>query len=294
LLQRAPQLALDASQSSSVRHAAIESLALLAYHDAAPALRALLSKPSPETLQLATIGTLEQFHEAAVGRDLVEHWRELTPVARARAFDAVLQRPERLAALWAAWENRGVTAADLSARQRDLLRKHRDPAVRERALRLLGPANRAAREDVYTALLPALQLAGSSGRGRTTFEGRCAGCHRLANVGLDFGPDLGAVRSGGKEKLLASIVDPNREVLPQFFVVTLETRDGETIVGMMRNETATTVTLRQPGGGERTVSRSDIASLKTSIQSLMPEGLEAGLSHQEIADLIEFLCEPGH
>ena len=64
--------------------------------------------------------------------------------------------------------------------------------------------------------------------------------------------------------------------------------------GVIRNETATTVTLRQPGGAERTIARNEIATMKTSSQSFMPEGLEAGLSQQDIADLIEFLFEPGH
>jgi putative heme-binding domain-containing protein len=292
--QQAPQLALDGSQPIRPDGRPIATLALLPYADAARALRTLLDAKQSEPLQLAAIATLEQFHDAQVGRDLLAHHRELSPAARGRAFDAVLQRPERLDALWSALEQKTVSPADLSARQRDVLRKHRDAGVRERALRLLGAANPAAREDVYATLLPALRLSGSAARGKAIFESRCSVCHTYAGIGHDFGPNLAAVRTGGREKLLASIVDPNREVLPQYFIVTIETRDGESVGGMIRNETATTVTLRQPGGSERTVSRADIASMKTSSQSFMPEGLEAGLSAQDIADLIEFLFEPGH
>jgi putative heme-binding domain-containing protein len=158
---------------------------------------------------------------------------------------------------------------------------------------LLGAVNAASREDVYASLLPALQLRGVSARGKTIFETRCALCHAYAGVGQEFGPDLTAVRTGGKEKVLSSIVDPNREVLPQYFLVSIELKDGESVGGIIRNETATTVTLRQPGANERTIARPDIASMKTSSQSFMPEGIEAGLSHQDVADLIEFLFEPG-
>jgi putative heme-binding domain-containing protein len=129
-------------------------------------------------------------------------------------------------------------------------------------------------------------------RGRAFFESRCAACHQYAGLGNDFGPDLTAARTGGREKLLTSIVDPNREVLPQYFICSVETKDGESISGIVRNETATTVTLRQPGGSERTVPRSNIASMKTASQSFMPEGLEAGLSTQDMADLIQFIFEP--
>lgn len=294
LLQRAPQLALDSKQPRPVRRAAIDALALLPYADAAPALLSILQPTQPEPLQLAAIATLDQFRDAGVGADLLKRHAELAPAVRGRAIDALLQRPERLDALWQALEQKTIAAADLSARHRDLLRKHRDASVRDQAIRLLGAANPASREDVYTSLLPALQLRAVAARGKTTFEARCAMCHQYAGIGHEFGPDLTAARTGGKEKVLTAIVDPNREVLPQYFIVSLETKDGESVGGIIRNETATTVTLRQPGGAERTVSRADIAAMKTSSQSFMPEGLEAGLSAQDIADLIEFLFEPSH
>jgi putative heme-binding domain-containing protein len=49
------------------------------------------------------------------------------------------------------------------------------------------------------------------------------------------------------------------------------------------------VTLRVPGGGERIVRRSEIGSIERPAQSMMPDGLEAGLTPQEMADLLEFL-----
>lgn len=158
----------------------------------------------------------------------------------------------------------------------------------------VGAAHPAARKDVYAALLPALELRGVGARGRATFAARCAPCHHYAGAGHEFGPDLTVVRTGGKEKVLTGIVDPDREVLPQYFVVTIDTINGENIGGIVRHETATTVTLRQPGGNERTVARADIAAMETSSQSFMPEGLEAGLGAQEIADLLQFLFEPSN
>ncbi len=125
LLQRAPQLALDPQQPSPVRRAAIEALGLAAYTDAAPTLLTILESKQPETLQLAAIATLNQFPEAQVGSDLINRHPDLSPAARGRALDAVLQRPERLDALWLALEQKTISPADLSARHRDLLRKHR-------------------------------------------------------------------------------------------------------------------------------------------------------------------------
>jgi hypothetical protein len=59
-------------------------------------------------------------------------------------------------------------------------------------------------------------------------------------------------------------------------------------------ETATTVTLRQPGGIEGTLPRANIATMKTTRQSLVREGLEGGLRNQDVADLVEFVFNPGN
>jgi len=45
-------------------------------------------------------------------------------------------------------------------------------------------------------------------------------------------------------------------------------------------------------GKTATLLRADITSLRSSNMSLMPEGLEAGLSKPEVADLIRFLQTP--
>ena len=136
-------------------------------------------------------------------------------------------------------------------------------------------------------------MTGNSTHGRTTFQSRCAACHLFAGIGLAFGADLSGVATGGKEKLLTAILDPNRDVAPEFFFRTIETKDGASTAGILKNETASSVTLLQVGGVARTIAKEQIASSKVLRQSLMPDGLEGGLTTQDMADLIEFLVKPG-
>jgi putative heme-binding domain-containing protein len=63
-------------------------------------------------------------------------------------------------------------------------------------------------------------------------------------------------------------------------------------MGIIGNESAASVTLGQANGNETVVLRSNIASMQSQGKSLMPEGLEAGLSQQEMADLLEFILAP--
>jgi putative heme-binding domain-containing protein len=154
---------------------------------------------------------------------------------------------------------------------------------------LLGKMASGSRASALERFLPSLNLTGSVAAGQKTFVARCASCHRLGGEGFSLGPDLASVRANGKEKLLTSILDPNREVAPQFASYTIETRDGESMAGIIASESATAVLLRQANGVEKETARKNIVTMQGQGQSLMPEGLEEGLSAQDMADLLEFI-----
>jgi len=97
------------------------------------------------------------------------------------------------------------------------------------------------------------------------------------------------VKTAGKEKLLASIVDPNAEIAPQFIAFHVDTRDDESYTALIGNETPSHVTLRMASGQEVTLPRTKVKGMKSSGQSLMPENLAAGLTPQGLADLLEFI-----
>jgi putative heme-binding domain-containing protein len=97
------------------------------------------------------------------------------------------------------------------------------------------------------------------------------------------------VKNSGKEKLLTNILDPNKEVRPDYVAYTVETKDEETAIGLIANETSTAVTIRQAYGKETVVPRANIKRMQSQGQSLMPEGLEAGLGPQDLADLMSYV-----
>ena len=63
-------------------------------------------------------------------------------------------------------------------------------------------------------------------KGRDVFAKMCATCHQAEGRGVDVGPDLATVASRSPEDLLTHILDPNREVAPNFvnYHVALEGR----------------------------------------------------------------------
>lgn len=120
----------------------------------------------------------------------------------------------------------------------------------------------------------------------------CARCHRIEDHGGSIGPDLSTIaRASNREKLAQSIVDPSREIAPQFAQHVVETIDGETWSGLLENESKDgSVILTTAEGKGVFLPDTKIKSRSISKVSLMPEGLEQALTPQHWRDLIEFLA----
>ena len=135
----------------------------------------------------------------------------------------------------------------------------------------------------------ALSSPGDAARGRIVFERECMACHRLGERGHQVGPNLALVRNRTPEALVAAILDPNRDVQPSYVNYVVTDTDGRTATGMITAETANSITLRSAGGIEETILRTELRDISSSALSLMPEGLEAALPAQAMADLLAYI-----
>lgn len=291
LLVEARSIATNRTARPNVRQAATSLLSLDTFAEILPTLKALLAPEAGDALQRTAIETLGRFNEPSVSTVLLAAWSSFTPSLRGAALEILMRRPERIATLLDALEQKRIPRTDLSAIQIAQLRQHTDPAIKARAAKWWGEAGTSSRAEVLQQFQPALQLTGDIAKGKQQFEQRCASCHRLAGLGIALGPDLASVRSSGRETLLGNILDPNREVAPQYSGYTAELKDGETYTGLILTESANSLTLRTIGGQDTVIARSQMESLKASGQSLMPEGLEAGMQPQDMADLLEFILK---
>lgn len=288
-LTEAVTTARTASAPEAARVAAAQLLAHAPYAEAAPVLLELLDQKHPQAVQLAALMALGRFTEAQLGPELARRFGGLTPRLRASALELLLARADRARALLQAIESGEIRPTALDATQVKLLQQHRDRAVRELAARVFAAQTGRARAAVIEQFLPALQLRGDAARGRKIYEERCASCHRAAGEGASLGPDFVTLKTAGREKILSNLIDPNAEVRPEFVGYIVETRDDETLMGLVVNETATSITVRQAYGRETVVPRANILKMTSQGLSLMPEGLEAGLTVQDMADLLAFI-----
>ena len=288
--REAVESAADENEPEHQRIVAIDLLGVMDWKSARQTLSSLLGVNQPQPVQQAAITALRRFKEPEAAAALVKSWPQLTPRFRSEALAALISRPQQIPELLAGVERNIVPAAEFSPAQVQLLRSHREPNIQEHAQKLFAQKSASDRDGVLKQFLPALELRAEAARGRKIYVERCSSCHRLGQEGHAVGPDLASVKSSGKEKLLTSIIDPNREVPPNYVNYLVATKDGESLLGLIANENATSVTLRQAFGVENVILRSRIQKLQSSSQSMMPEGLEASLSPQEMADLLEFIA----
>jgi putative heme-binding domain-containing protein len=238
------------------------------------------------------LAALSRHWGAPVAANLLERWPRLGAETRVQVIAFLMKRTENASVLLDSVGTGKVKRTELSAAQIEFLRTHRNPAIRDRAARLLAPERDASRQEVVKAFEAALSLGGNARKGAALFESRCMTCHQLRGRGYALGPDLATVKNAGREKVLVNILDPNREVNSNYLAYSIETRDGDSLVGLLVNQNANSVTLRMASGSETVVPRSGIASMQSQGRSLMPEGLEEGLSMQDMADLLEFILAP--
>lgn len=147
------------------------------------------------------------------------------------------------------------------------------------------------RQKVVRQYAGAATLKGDPERGHTLYKTVCIACHKLKGEGFEIGPDLGTVAAKPVEQLIEAILDPNRAVELRYTTQTIATKDGKEHAGLVVEENVNNLTLRT-GTGVELIPTRDIARRTNSNKSLMPDGLEALLKPQDVADVLSYIRAP--
>ncbi len=140
-----------------------------------------------------------------------------------------------------------------------------------------------------------LALKGDARRGADLFHSdsgpQCARCHVIAGKGRNYGPELTDVHRKYPKaaEVLEQVVNPSKQVAPEFQLHLIETRAGESLSGFVSDKAAGGLKLRVETGEQMTLPAAQIASDSAVPGSAMPEGLLANLTAQEAADLLAYL-----
>ncbi len=252
----------------------------------------LASSTEPEALQRVAVRAVLESNEAEPIRQLFEQMPGLAKSVRRHIIALAVRSRQAALELERAIAEQKISLMEVDPTTRQALEKSSDIVVKSRAIELFQGAVSADREAVVQKYRSALKLSGDRQHGAALFEKNCAVCHQMQGIGAKIGPDLSGTGQQPRETLLVQILDPSRQVLPDFVAYNATTTGGDTFTGFIANESASSVTLRRANEPDLTLRRAELKELTTSGKSLMPDGLEAGLNEQDMADLIEFLRRP--
>jgi putative heme-binding domain-containing protein len=252
----------------------------------------LLDPEQPSTLQTAAARGVARVGDPALVGNLLEGWDRLALATRRVLLGSLVTTAPLATQLVDAVEKGTVPAAELDPGTREALRRLGDRTLQARVDKVLHDSPASDRRAVLKRYEPALTLKAEATRGQALFARHCQTCHARNGQGAKVGPDLISVASRPGEDLLVAILDPGREAAPDGLGVIVVTTQGQTLTGLLAEETPTAIRLRRAEGIEDVVPRGEIEAIRPTGRSLMPDGLEQVLSPQEIADVIAFLRSP--
>ena len=160
--------------------------------------------------------------------------------------------------------------------------------LRDLAVKLFGQPS-VDRAAVIASYMDCSKKPGDAAKGKAVFSTICIACHKIGDIGQEVGPPLADVKAKPPEGLLSDILDPNRMFEARWCAYEIDTKDGKVLSGLVTGETSEAVTLTIMGGAKEIVQRSNIKEMKSLDRSLMPLGLEAGITKEQMSDLLAFL-----
>ncbi len=250
---------------------------------------------SPE-LVVGFLNAMRTSRSERVATAILELVPSLTPDAKEVALRVLMARPESTLTMLAAIQDGKLAMNDLPLDQRQALRDHPNPKVREIALSVMksgGGIPNANRAKLVEDWQTVCEQKGDSARGKLLYTKHCALCHQHNGEGQNIGPDLTGMAVHPKHELLTHILDPNRSVEGNFRIYSVLTTDGVVLNGMLAGESRTSIELIDSQGKRQVIQREDIEEFNASRKSLMPEGFESQMDRDGMKDLLEFLSTKG-
>ncbi len=131
---------------------------------------------------------------------------------------------------------------------------------------------------------------GDATRGQGVFVRVCAACHKVGDVGKEFGPKLTDIAARmSRHDIVESIVWPNEKISKGYETVMVLTDDGRTINGFVLEENDGTISLGVSNGKVEVIEKDTIELRQEKKASSMPEGLTETIAPIEFLDLVQFL-----
>jgi putative heme-binding domain-containing protein len=295
-IARALQVIADEQAKIEERLLCVQLFGEIKVPAAPPALLRLVVSAKSTELRKAALTALLLYDDHAIGEEIARLYPELPPEIQPAAQTLLTSRPAWSVAFLQLIAAGRMSASTVPPATTALLREHEDQAVAELARKIFAPPLAAAKPQSRAEIERMRQvLSAGSGdpyKGEAIFMQRCSACHTLFFKGGRIGPNLTEYQRDDLGTILVSIVDPSAEIREGYANQLVTTKDGRTLSGFLAGQDASVIVLRGLDGQDVSLARAEMREMKAAPASIMPEGLLAGLSDQELRDFFAYLRIP--
>jgi putative membrane-bound dehydrogenase-like protein len=255
-----------------------------------------LAQARTDAVRIGLLAGLEGYDDPAIGTKVLDAYAGYTPAVKRRAIQLLVSRPAWALQLFQAVDTGKLTRADVSldhGRSAVGLGDSNVTALVEKQFGKLAPATAGEKQARISWLNVAIsrEKNADAARGKLIFQKHCAACHQLHGEGGKVGPDLTTADRKNRGYMLTQIVDPSGYIRPEFAVQNVLTVDDRKLSGIAAEsgESIVLVNVVNDQPVKTVVPKKDIADIRPSAVSLMPEKLLDTLNDSQIADLFAYL-----
>jgi hypothetical protein len=252
-----------------------------------PVMKNLLTSNQPTELTTAAVALLKKFSAISTSPLIYELLPKAGPALKRDLVTLLTANATTALELFKRMDKGEFPTAWVDVEKRWAYQRGKGEMA-DLAKKLFGEAS-TDRAAVIASYMDTIKKAGDATKGKAVFSTICISCHKAGGIGMDVGPSLADVKVKPPEGLLSDILDPNRMFEARWTAYQIDTKDGRSLSGLIANETTDGVELVMMGGLRETLSRSAIKDMKSLDRTLMPEGLEAAITKEQMSDLMAFL-----
>jgi putative heme-binding domain-containing protein len=236
---------------------------------------------------------LGKLNDPWVAATVLELHPKFTPDEQAKSIELLTQRPAWAKSLFKEIADKKISKDAVNINQARRLLAMKDAELMKLVEKQWGTPRNSRdpeRERVVAEMRELFKKTSSDAKaGVAVFKKVCAQCHKIYGEGVEVGPDITANGRSDFNQLLSNIFDPSLVIGAGYQAVTVSTKQGQTLTGLIVEDNKQRVVLKVQGGEIKTIARADVEDQHISKVSLMPEDMEKQLRPQEVVDLLAYL-----
>ena len=257
-------------------------------------LHRLLAEPE---MRLAALRGLGSYRDPETPAKVLAGYNKLSALEKQAALDTLASRATFARQLLDAIEAGSVPSSDVTAFTARQIRNLGSKQITARLRNIWGEVRTTSNQKrkalaKFKRMLSGEGMQGADrSNGRVVYNNTCLKCHKLFGEGGKIGPDLTGSNRHNLDYILENVVDPSAVVARDFQMIIVETEKGRVVTGLVVSKTDEQLVL-QAADRRIVLAALDVARVRVSPNSMMPEGQLDKLDDKAIRDLVAYLASP--